>query len=164
MSVAALSATERDEIEGIATRYPTRQTAAIDGLLVLQRHRGWVPDDALDELARILGMSAADLDGVATFYSRVFRRPVGQHVISVCDSVSCFIMGGETILALLERKLGIKPGGTTADGRFTLIPTVCLGHCERAPVMLVDHEVFGELTEEKLDSILADFASRPRPE
>lgn len=155
-----LSDAERTEIEGLIAKYPTRQTASIDGLLVIQKHRGWVSDEAIQDLAPLLGMTAADLDGVATFYSRIFRKPVGTHVISVCDSVSCFVMGGETMLAYLEKKLGIRAGETTADGMFTLIPNVCLGHCEIAPVMLVDHQVHGNLTEEKIDQILAEVAKK----
>lgn len=150
-----LTDVELNEIEGYLAHAPTRQTASIEALMVVQKHRGWVSDEALRDLAPVLGMSPAELDGIATFYSRIFRRPTGKHVISVCDSVSCFVMGGETMLAYLEKKLGIKAGQTTADGKFSLIPSVCLGHCELAPMMLIDHEVFGNLTEERLDAILA---------
>ncbi|MBI2876570.1 MAG: NADH-quinone oxidoreductase subunit NuoE [Candidatus Tectomicrobia bacterium] len=153
-----LSDAERREIEGFLAIYPTKQTASVDGLMVIQRHRGWVSDEALKELAPLLEMTPDELDGVATFYSRIFRRPVGKHIISVCDSISCYILGGETLLTYLEKKLGIQAGQTTPDGTFTLIPTVCLGHCELAPVMLVDRQVFGHLTEEKIDRILAEVA------
>lgn len=156
-----LSDSERLEIEKFLTAYPTRQTASVDSLMVIQRHRGWVSDEALKDLAPLLGMTPDELDGIATFYSRIFRKPTGRHVISVCDSISCYIMGGETLLASLERKLGIQAGQTTPDGKFTLIPNVCLGHCDLAPVMLVDHQVFGNLTEERIDQILAEVGDNP---
>jgi NADH-quinone oxidoreductase subunit E len=153
-----LSDSERQEIEQLLRRYPTKQTASIDSLLVVQKHRGWISDEALKDVAIFLEMTPDELDGVATFYTRIFRKPVGTHVISVCDSVSCFVMGGETLMRYLENKLSIRAGQTTADGRFTLLPNVCLGHCELAPVMLVGHEVFGNLTEEMIDRIVTEVA------
>jgi len=149
-----LSNSERQELEQLLGRYPTKQTASIDSLLVVQRHRGWISDEALEDVANFLEMTPDELDGIATFYTRIFRKPVGTHVISVCDSVSCFIMGGESLIRHLEGKLDIRAGQTTVDGKFTLIPNVCLGHCELAPVMLVGHKVFGNLTEERVDEIV----------
>jgi len=149
-----LSNSERQELEQLLGRYPTKQTASIDSLLVVQRHRGWISDEALEDVANFLEMTPDELDGIATFYTRIFRKPVGTHVISVCDSVSCFIMGGESLIRHLEGKLDIRAGPTTVDGKFTLIPNVCLGHCELAPVMLVGHKVFGNLTEERVDEIV----------
>jgi NADH-quinone oxidoreductase subunit E len=93
---------------------------------------------------------------VATFYNLIFRKPVGKHVIMVCDSVSCWIMGEERLIDHLQRKLGIKPGETTPDGMFTLLPTVCLGHCDQAPVMMLDGEIIANLTEEKIDEVLGN--------
>jgi NADH-quinone oxidoreductase subunit E len=153
-----LSDSERQEIEQLLRRYPTKQTASIDSLLVVQKHRGWISDEALKDVAIFLEMTPDELDGVATFYTRIFRKPVGTHVISVCDSVSCFVMGGGTLMRYLENKLSIRAGQTTADGRFTLLPNVCLGHCELAPVMLVGHEVFGNLPEEMIDRIVTEVA------
>ena len=147
---------ERTEIEDILSHAETRQSGSIDALKIVQRHRGWVSDEALDDLSRVLGLSRADLDNVATFYNLIFRKPVGKHVILVCDSVSCWIMGEERVMDHLQRKLGIQPGGTTEDGMFTLLPTVCLGHCEQAPVMMLDGEIIGSLTDEKIDRILAE--------
>lgn len=147
---------EKTEIEEALSHAPTRQSASIDALKIVQRHRGWVSDEALGDLSRVLGLSKANLDNVATFYNLIFRKPVGRHVILVCDSVSCWIMGGERVMDHLQRKLGIQPGETTEDGMFTLLPTVCLGHCEQAPVMMLDGEIIGNLTDEKLDRILAE--------
>lgn len=126
----------------------------MDALKVVQRHRGWVSDEALADVARLLGMTPAELDSAATFYNLIFRKPVGRRVIMLCDSISCWLTGQETVLDYLRRKLGIDLGQTTPDGEFTLLPTVCLGHCEQAPVMMIDGEIVGNLTPEKIDLAL----------
>lgn len=149
------------QVRAIAARYPRAATAGVESLLAVQQRKGWVSDPCLAGVAGLLGMSAAELDSIATFYSRIFRRPVGRHVLSVCDSVSCWLLGGETLLGWLERRLGIRCGETTPDGLFTLLPTVCLGHCEDAPAMLVDARVFRRLDEEQLERLLAELARRP---
>lgn len=153
-----LSETEKREIKEEMRHSPTPRSACIDAMKVVQRYRGWVSNEALGDLGELLGMSCAELDNVATFYNLIFRQPVGEHVILVCDSVSCWLTGGESVKATLERKLGIRLGETTPDGRFTLLPTVCLGHCEIAPVMMLDGEIVGNLTEEKIDQALAGAA------
>jgi NADH-quinone oxidoreductase subunit E len=126
-------------------------------LKIVQKHRGWISDEVLSQVADVLEMSATDLDAVATFYNFIFRRPVGRHVILVCDSVSCWIMGYDTIADHLQHRLGIGFGETTSDGRFTLLPNVCLGACDRAPAMMIDDQLYGELDAEKIDDILASF-------
>lgn len=150
-----LSQQEKLDIERELVHLPVRQSGCIDALKILQKYRGWISDEALQDLSPVLGMSVAEIDGVATFYNLIFRRPVGKHVILVCDSISCWIMDEERVLDHLQRKLGIQPGQTTPDGQFTLLPTVCLGHCEQAPVMMLDGEIIGNLTEEKIDRVLA---------
>jgi NADH-quinone oxidoreductase subunit E len=145
-----LTAEEIGEIEGEAVRYPRRDAVAIDALKIVQRHRSWISDESLKDIAAHLGMSAADLDGIATFYNLIYRRPVGRHVISVCDSVSCWIMGGEQLCEHLQQHLGIGLGGTTPDDRFTLLPTVCLGCCDRAPAMMVDRDLHTDLDPQKI--------------
>src|SRR6266568_5746031 len=121
-----LSPEERQEIEAELARYPAKQSVCIDAMQIIQRHRGWVSDESLKDLAEFLGMSVEDLDGVATFYNLIFRKPVGRHVVTVCDSVSCWIMGYENIRQQLTKNMGIEFGQTTSDGRFTLLPIVCL--------------------------------------
>lgn len=149
-----LTAEERQEIEAELGRYPTKQAVCIDAMQIVQKHRGWVSDESLGDLAELLGMSVEDLDGVATFYNLIFRRPVGRHVIMVCDSVSCWIMGYERLRNHLTKRLGIKMGETTDDGRFTLLPIVCLGTCDHAPAMMVDGDLHRDLDPQKLDGIL----------
>ncbi len=149
-----LSPEERSEIEAEAAHYPYRESVCIDALKIVQRHRGWVSDESLRDVAEFLGMSPADLDGVATFYNLVFRKPVGRHVILLCDSVSCWILGYERIREQLMARLGVTMGGTTADGRFTLLPIVCLGACDHAPTMMIDDDLYHDLEPAKLDEIL----------
>ena len=152
-----LTAQERKEIEVAADHYELKKAAGIEALKIVQKHRGWVSDEALNDVAEMLEMSQTDLDAVATFYNFIFRRPVGRHVILVCDSVSCWIMGYDAIVNHLKARLGIDFGETTGDGRFTLLPQVCLGACDRAPVMMIDEQLYFELDAKKIDEILASF-------
>jgi NADH-quinone oxidoreductase subunit E len=151
---AGLTAEEREALARLASRYADRRAACIEALKLVQRHHRWVSDTRLAELASILGMTPDELDGVATFYNLVFRRPVGRHVILLCDSVSCWIMGHDAMLGALERRLGIRRGETTPDDRFTLLPIVCLGHCDHAPAMMIDSDLHGDLAPERLDAVL----------
>ncbi len=152
-----LSDSERQEIEAEAGHYPDRRSVCIEALKIVQQHRGWVSDEALADVAGLLQLSTADLEGVATFYNMIFRKPVGEHVILLCDSVSCWIMGYERLREHFAKRLGIAPGQTSADGRFTLLPNVCLGACDHAPVMMVDHDHHEDLDPDKIDSILARY-------
>ncbi|SRR5581483_12314224 len=152
-----LSPDELREIEAEFSRYPNKQAVCIDALQIVQRHRGWISDEALHDIAALLGMSPADLDSVATFYNLIFRRPVGRHVIYVCDSVSCWIMGCERHFRHLSERLGVKPGETTDDGRFTLLPIVCLGACDHAPVLMIDDDLHRDIEPAKIDRILEAY-------
>jgi NADH-quinone oxidoreductase subunit E len=153
-----LTPEERREIEAEFPHYPTKQAVCIDAMKIIQRHRGWVSDEALHDLAPLLEMSVDELDGVATFYNLIFRKPVGRHSILLCDSVSCWIRGYEQIRAHLINRLGIAQlGETTEDSRFTLIPNVCLGACDRAPVMMIDEDLHVDLTPERIDPILEEY-------
>ncbi|HKS95526.1 MAG TPA: NADH-quinone oxidoreductase subunit NuoE [Terriglobia bacterium] len=152
-----LTPEERQEIEAELEHYPTKQAVCIDAMLIVQKHRGWVSDESLKDLAEFLEMSVEDLDGVATFYNLIFRKPVGRHVIMVCDSVSCWIMGYERLRKRLTSRLGVKMGETTADGRFTLLPIVCLGTCDHAPAMMVDGDLHRDLDPQKVDGILEKY-------
>jgi len=152
-----LSDSERHEIEAELAGYAQKRAACIDALKVVQQHRGWVSDEAINDLAEMLEMSPAELDGVATFYNLIFRKPIGRHVILVCDSVSCWIMGYDNLRDHLRSRLGVDLGETTPDRRFTLLPSVCLGACDHAPVMMVDDDLHLDLTAERIDQILAGY-------
>jgi NADH-quinone oxidoreductase subunit E len=152
-----LTPQEREEIEAEFPRYPDRKSVCIDAMRIVQRHRGWVSDEALRDVGELLGMSTTDLDGVASFYNLLFRRPVGRHVIYVCDSVSCWIMGYERLRRSISELLSINLGETTADGRFTFLPIVCLGACDHAPVMMIDEDTHLDLGPEKIDRLLKKY-------
>src|SRR5258708_4093064 len=152
-----LTVEERREIEEKLTQYPTRQAVCIDAMLVVQRHQGWVSDEALRDLSEMLGLSAADMDGVATFYNLIRRRPVGRHVALMCDSVSCWIMGSERIRNYLCSSLDTPLGGTTAAGRSPLFPFVCRGACDHAPAMMIDGKLHEDLDERQIEEILTHY-------
>jgi NADH-quinone oxidoreductase subunit E len=156
VSAAALhlSDAELREIDAEIAHAPYRAAVAIDALKIIQAHRRWVSDDSLEALAAYLEMPAAELEGIATFYNLIFRQPVGKNVILVCNSVSCWIKGCEGIRSAVSAQLGIEPGETTADGRFTLLPITCLGACDKAPVMMVGDNKFEDVTVERIPAIL----------
>jgi NADH-quinone oxidoreductase subunit E len=152
-----LTPEEIAEIEIEAGHYPKRKAVCIDALKIVQRHRGWVSDESVRDIAEQLGMSATDVDSVATFYNLIFRKPVGRHVVMVCDSVSCWIMGYDRVKKHLGERLGIEHGQTTSDDRFTMLPIVCLGCCDHAPAMMVDSDLHGDLNPERIDSALEKY-------
>ena len=129
----------------------------VDALRAVQSHYGWVPDAGVDLVAELLGVLPVEVEEIATFYDKIFRRPVGKRVIHVCDSICCWANGGEAIAAHLQKNLGIGFGETTPDGIFTLLPTCCLGACGDAPAMMVGLTTHGRLTAEKVDAILAGY-------
>ncbi len=152
-----LTDTERREIEAELPHYPRRQALCIEALKVVQRHRGWVNDEALRDVGDYLGMSEHEVDSVATFYNLIYRREVGRNVIHLCDSVSCWVMGCDRVREHLEQKLGIRTGETTPDGRFTLLPIPCLGDCDRAPSFMIGRDLHGNLNLENIDTILERY-------
>jgi NADH-quinone oxidoreductase subunit E len=130
---------------------------AVDVMMALQGHYGYLSDAARDTAADLLGMSALEVDELATFYTFIYREPVGRYVIHVCDSLICWLAGEENIVDHLRRVLAIDFGQTTADGLFTLLPVCCIGYCDRAPAILVNRRVHGPLTIEKLDALLEKY-------
>jgi len=152
-----LSAEEQHEIEHHVHQYPFKRAACIEALKCVQRTRGWVSDETLREVAAVLEMSPHELDSVATFYNLIYRRPVGRHVILLCDSVSCWITGYGGVLEALEARLGITLGETTADGRFSLLPIACLGACDRAPAMMIDDDLHGPVDPAHVGEILEKY-------
>ena len=156
--VVMLSKEEQQEIDVELKHVPTKQAACIGALKIVQKHRdGWVSDDGIADIAAYLDMSREELDSVATFYNLIFRKPVGRNVILLCDSVSCWIEGYESIAEHLQKTLKIGFGETTDDGAFTLLPMPCIGLCDRAPAMIVGTTTYGNLTTEKVDRILQEL-------
>jgi len=154
-----LTPEELSEIDHELTLYPDKQAVGLEALKIIQKHQGWVSDESLLAIAKYLEISVAELEGVATFFNLVFRKPVGKNVILFCDSVSCWIMGCEGIKKHIQQKLAIDYGETSADGKFTFLPVPCLGDCDRAPVMMVGPDLHRNLTPEKIDDIVAQYSS-----
>ncbi len=153
-----LSDEEKREIQAEMGNYAQKEAACIEALKIVQGHRGgWVTDEALQDVAEFLEMSPSDLDAVATFYNLIFREPVGKHVILLCNSVSCWVMGYEAIRQNIKEALEIDFGGTTPDKAFTLLPTACLGICDHAPAMMVDTETFVDLDQAKIKEIFGKY-------
>lgn len=152
-----LTEEEIQEIGVEVSHYDQKRAACIEALKIVQRHRRWVNDESLRDIAALLGMSPDELDNVATFYNLIYRQPVGRHVIHVCNSVSCWIMGYAAVRARLSEKLGVPLGGTSADDRFTLLPIQCLGTCDHAPALMIDEDLYRDLTPEQIDGVLAKY-------
>jgi|SRR5665213_597829 len=152
-----LTSEERQEIEAEFPHYPTRQAVCIEALKVIQRHRGWVSDQGLQDIGEALDMTTEELDAVATFYNLVFRKPVGRHVALICDSVSCWIMGYEKLCQALTARLKVGLGETTDDKRFTVLPIVCLGACDHAPAMMIDDDLYRDVNPDQLDGVLENY-------
>ncbi len=136
---------------------------AVDVMLSLQRHYGYLNDEALEEGAKLLGMTPLELEELATFYDFIYREPVGRYVLHVCDGVVCWMNGYDWIRDYLCNKLGVDPGETTKDGMFTLLPTACIGYCDLSPAMLVNGRPYGPLTPEKIDDILTRLRETAPP-
>ena len=152
-----LTAEEKKEIDEAIRIVPVKKAACIEALKVVQNHRRWISDDSLKAVAAYIEMSPEEVDSVATFYNMLFRRPVGRHIILVCDSISCWVMGYDKVRDHLMKRLGIKYGETTSDDRFTLLPNCCLGTCDRAPALMVDSDLYQDVTIEQIDQILNKY-------
>lgn len=152
-----LTAEEREAIEHEKHHYEDARAASIEALKLVQKNRGWVPDGAIKAIADVLGIADSDVEGVATFYSQIFRKPVGRHIIRYCDSVVCHITGYQGIQSAIEKHLSIKPGETTFDGRFTLLPTCCLGNCDKGPTMMIDEDTHSHLEPAAIAELLEQY-------
>ena len=148
---------EKEEIFNEIKQYPYKSAACIDALKILQHHRGWISDDAVSDIAAELGMSSDEVDSIATFYTRIYRKPVGRNVILLCEGTSCLVMGYESVYEYISGKLDLKFGETSDDGRFTLLPVSCLGDCDHAPVMMINEDHYNNLTFEMIDGILGKY-------
>ncbi|PLX84336.1 MAG: NADH-quinone oxidoreductase subunit NuoE [Desulfuromonas sp.] len=152
-----LSSHQLDHFRTKASAIDHPHELIVDLLRAIQSHYGWVPDAGIELAATTLGVLPVEVEEVATFYDKIFRQPVGKHVIHVCDSICCWSTGGEEIAAHLQQVLGLDFGETTTDGLFTLLPTCCLGACGEAPAMMVGLTTYGPLTRERVDQILAEL-------
>ena len=130
------------------------QELAVDVMFAIQEHYGYLTDEGVEETAELLDMTPLEVEQLATFYTFIYREPVGKYVIHVCDSVVCWMDGYDSVRDYLCRKLEIQPGETTSDGFFTLLTVCCIGYCDRSPAMLINKKAYGNLTSDKIDGIL----------
>jgi len=153
----SLSKSEIESIDHEISLVPHRKAAVIEALKIVQHHRGWISDESVEVIADYLDISPAEVDSVATFYNLIFRKPVGRHVILLCDSISCYVLGYKKLQDALQQELKIKFGETTSDNRFTLLPNVCLGCCDRAPALMVDNDLYMDVKVEEVGAILKKY-------
>jgi len=142
-------------------KYPEKRSALIPALYLAQAEVGCLPRDTQNEVAELFGINPNEVNSVVSFYDMFYEEPVGKHILHVCKNVSCMLRGSDDLLEKLCQKLQIKPGETTADREFTVIPCECMAACDRAPMMLVDDKVVGPIQEKDLDQILADAKKTP---
>jgi NADH-quinone oxidoreductase E subunit len=157
----AFSPEARQQIEKIRSRYPNAQAACLPVLHLAQDEFGHISDDAIGAVADVLGLPQAHVWGVVTFYTMYHRHPTGKHTLMVCTNVSCMLRGGYEVLAALEQKLGVKAGGNSADGEFTIIEEECLAACADAPCLIAGEKYFLRLTPETAVKALEEIKKMP---
>ena len=158
----ALGKATAEQIKDLAARYPSRQSAIIPALWAAQHEQGYVTDEAMHEIAEHLGLPPSLIEATASFYSMFLTRPEGRHDVVICVNAPCMLRGADEMAAYLERQLGVRDGGTTADGAITWHSTIeCLGACGGAPMMQVDHRFEEDLTPERIDAIIERLRTTP---
>ncbi len=151
----------KKKLDTIITKYPTRKAALLPALWIAQEENdGWLPREAMKEVADYLGLPAADVEGVATFYTMYNKVPVGKYHLEVCHNIVCMVVGADQLIDHIGDKLGIEKGETTADRRFTLSGAECLGACANAPCMMVGDTYYEDLTPQKADQIIDGLAKK----
>ena len=145
------------EIDEILSRYPVKRSALIPLLYVAQRDQGYVSEAVMQEIARLLGLTPPQVYETVTFYTMFNLKPVGKFHIQVCKSLMCALVGSDTMIGWIKAKLGIAPGESTTDGLFTLSAVECLAACGTGPMMQINEDYYEQVTEDKLDRILADL-------
>ena len=148
------------KIIDIIARYPANRGSLIPILQDVQEKVGYLSEEAVEELGRLMGISANEIYGVATFYTQFRFHPPGEHTLQSCQGTACHVRGGHQMLRELEQRLGVKAGQTTADGKFDLERVACLGCCALAPVLAVDGKVHAQMTAKKIPSILSQYAGK----
>src|SRR5438445_1098562 len=152
------------QIQELAARYPSKQSAIIPALWAVQHEQGYVSDEAMGEIAQHLGLPPSLIEATASFYSMFLTRPEGRHDVVICVNAPCGLRGADEVLAYSERTLGVRAGQTTEDGAITLRSTPeCLGACGGAPMMQVDHRFEENLTPERIDAIFQRLRTEPAP-
>ena len=145
------------EIREIRTKYPTARAALLPAVYIAQREAGWLSPEAYEEVSDILGVPRAIARGVGTFYAMYKQAPMGRNIVQLCTNVSCMILGAEKLVDFLKNRYGLEPGGTTADGTFSLVIMECIGACGTAPAMLVNDDFYENLSEKYIEEILGKY-------
>jgi NADH-quinone oxidoreductase subunit E len=146
----------RNSILELQKKYPVKRSALIPALHLAQSEVGYLPREIQNEVAELFDIDPNEVNSVVTFYDMFYEEPVGKHLIHLCKNVSCMLRGADGLLNSLCQRLKIKPGGTSEDGEFTVVPSECLAACDRAPMMLIDDQVVGPVQEKDLEQVLAE--------
>jgi NADH-quinone oxidoreductase E subunit len=157
--VSHLSADLLTRAKDLVALYPNPRSALIPLCHLAQEQDGWLRPEAMSEIADLVGVTAAEVQGTATFYDMLHTEPVGTYVVSVCTNIACLLGGAQELLEHAESSLGVRAGGTTPDGVFTLEESECLADCDRTPCVQVNHRYVGGQTVESFDQLLVDLRS-----
>jgi NADH-quinone oxidoreductase subunit E len=149
------TAENKTAFDQLLTRYPTKAAALLPALWLVQRQEGWISEPAMEYVAGLLGVAPVKVYSVVSFYTMFYTRPMGRHVIQVCRNLSCSLLGARELIRYIEEKTGVPVGGTSADGRYSLLTVECLGACGNAPMMQVNDDFHMDLTPARLDTLLA---------
>jgi NADH-quinone oxidoreductase subunit E len=145
------------DAESVIALYPQKRSALIPLCHLAQAQDGWLTPDAIEEIAALLDLTPAEVHGTASFYDMLHTEPVGRYVVNVCTNIACMLGGAYELLEHVEERLGVRAGGTTADGDFTVEEAECLAGCDLAPCVQVNHRFFGSLTAESFDWLVDDL-------
>lgn len=159
-----LSEESRAVAERIVAKYPTRRSALIPLLYLVQSEAGWVPRQGMREVAEILGLTTAEVEAVATFYTMLKLHPCGKYVVSICTNPSCALLGGRRLYDRARELLGDRAEQMSEDGLFTLEEEECLAACDKAPVLAVNYVYYDKVTEERLEQMIASIRGGNVPE
>ena len=157
--MARLTAENEKRAKELIGLYPEARSALIPMLHVAQEQDGWLTPDGIAHVAELLGLTAAEVYGTATFYDMFFTHPVGRYLVSVCTNIACLLSGAYELLEHAEASLGVKPGGTTPDHEFTLEEVECIALCGNAPCLTVNWRFFGDVTPGRFDALVDDLRS-----
>jgi NADH-quinone oxidoreductase subunit E len=160
--MARLTAENEALAHEIISRYPVARSALIPLCHLAQEQEGYLSEDAMQHIAELLGIEAAEVLGTASFYEMFKRHPVGKYVVNVCTSISCFLDGGDELLEHAEEALGVNEGGTTDDGLFTLEGYECIAACTEAPCLQVNYRYFHKISHDEFDRLIEDLKAGRR--
>lgn len=155
-----LSQESLDDLNGYLKHCPKKEAALLHALHLVQQQAGYVPHDAVEYVGKLLEVSRSHIEGVLTFYTMYFRKPMGRNVVTVCSTISCALNGALETVGEFEKELEIETGETTSDGQFSLLKVECLGACDKAPVVMVNDEKFDGVTRGKVRDLVHECRKR----